>query len=307
MPTVAQTPVTSLAFIKEVTYGSTPATPNFTSFEIDDFDGDPKPNILVDTSINPNRQLQSKPERGNEPIEGTFKTVYGYSQYDMFLESLFGSTFSSNVLKLGNTVVSLAVEDGYTDISQFRVFNGLMVNSLKLNVPNNDYCKADWGFKAKSVSALSATTADTNSAYTSPASKDKFYHNGGTFKEGGSTLGYFRDLNLEVEVASSDVFCLGSNAPYVVVPGAISVKGTATFLFLDTTLYNKFRNNTASSLEFTVNAGTGPSTHTWKIPSLAYVEGPIKRNKDSVVELNMSFTGYYNASDATTVMVTRSA
>lgn len=88
------------AFIAEVAVGTTPATPGFTktAFDVDQFQANPR--ISEGRSLAFNGQRSSVATNGIAVSgSGSGKLIYG--EFDPFLESLFQSTWSTNVLVNG--------------------------------------------------------------------------------------------------------------------------------------------------------------------------------------------------------------
>ena len=93
---------------------------------------------------------------------------------------------TTNVLKIGNTKRSFAVEEGFTDIAQYRVFNGVTFNTLSMEITPDTLVQASFSTMGSAASAFSGTSIDVSP--TPIASKDKFFHEGGTITEGGSAV-----------------------------------------------------------------------------------------------------------------------
>lgn len=289
-----------LAYIAETTFGTTPTTPQTQLIEFSNFSGNLNAETLSDPSINPNRQ-RTYARRGNVQAEGQLEVVLCPDNYDAFLAAAMMSDWSTNVLKIGSTRTSFAIEQGFTDITQYRTFNGMVVDTLNISVPTNGLVTARFGLKGTNTSAFSGTSID--STPTAITSKDKFFHEGGTFKEGGTTVGYLSQIDFTLNNGYDASYALGSTGVRDMVYGNVGITGTVTGLFESVTLYNKFVNNTDSSIEFTL--ASGAETMTFLFPKVKYTSGNIPVQGDGPVVVEMQFEAIYDTTEATALKITR--
>lgn len=298
--TQAQSSRRQVAFIVESAFGTTPSTPQTQLLEFVDFDGEMKADRLKSKSQNSNRQTNYA-RRGNTSTEGMLKVEAVHGNFDWLLEAILQGTWTSDVLKVGSTQRSFAVEEGFLDLAQYRVFNGVVFDSLSMEVTPDDYVQIDTKWIGASVTAFSGTSID--STPTAVAAKQRFYHEGGTFSEGGSSVGYITSIKLDVSNSVSGNKALGTAGFRGITSGRFDLKGSLSATFENVTLYNKFKNNTDSVLEWMVASTDG--SHTIRIPKLNYTEGKINAPADGVCTVELSFDGSFDATDATTIMITR--
>lgn len=299
-----------IAIIPEVTYGVTPSTSvNSTQLiEFLKFDGTLKSDTLMDESIRPDRQT-SYARSGNRSAEGSLEVTFAPQNYDTLLEGALMGTWSSAgaaTLKVGITDRSFAVEQGFTDLAQYRVFNGMKVNTLKLNVTTDKLVTATFGFFGSTTSAFTGTSIDTTP--TAIPQQDKFYHEGGTFLEAGVVVGYLSAIDLELNNNVTGNYALGSVGYRNVTTGKLELKVKVTALFESVALYNKFLTNEDTSLSFTMTAGSGPAkTLTITCPRVKYTSGKVTMNGFAGVTVEMDGVALYDTGSATSLTVARSA
>ena len=289
-----------ITFIKESTFGVTPTTPQTQELEIVGFDGELTADTLVSKSINANRQV-SRSRRGNTSTEGSLSFELTPDNYDWLLEAIFQSTFTTNVLKVGSTQPSFSIEESFLDIDQHRVFTGTVFNNLSVSATTDDYVTPEATFIGAAVGAFSSTSIDETP--TAVTAKDRFYHEGGTFNEGGSAVGTLTSIKLDMTNNVSGNKALGTVGYRNITSGRFQLTGTVEGTFESAAFYNKFKNNTESSLEFTLVAGE--QTLTFKISKLNYTEGKIDASGDGPCIVNLNFTAAFDATDASTIVVTR--
>lgn len=298
----AQGSKVELAYIPEVTFGETPATPATKLIEFVSFNGNLVPNQLSDPSIRSDRQVAYS-RRGNSSTEGQLEVVMAPDNYDFLLEAALQGAWTTNALKIGSTQRSFAIEQSFVDIDQHRVFNGVVVNTMSMEITTDSLVKATFGLMGKSTTPFSQTRIDESpDAITS---KDKFYHEGGTFNEGGVAVGYLSALSFELNNNVTGNNALGVVGVRSMTSGKVNVTGSVTGLFESVALYNKFKDNTDTSLSFTLVAGL--ETLQFTFHKVKYTSGNITMNGDAGVTVELAFEALYDSTALNTLTVTRSA
>jgi hypothetical protein len=214
----------------------------------------------------------------------------------------------THTMKAGGKLPSYVIESGFTDIGQYFRYLGSVCGKLALG----SISAAGIIPLTASFMGASETTATTPFDATPLDNGKRSFDNQGiaaaAIKEGGTAIanifsidGITLDNSLD-----GDTFVVGGGGSRAAInPGIYGVSGSVKAMFEDMTLYNKAKNLTESSIDFTVTRGTGDGTDGNEkfqcvIPELVYkakspaIEGP----KGVVVDL--AFEGFYdNAADAT--------
>lgn len=304
-----------LAYITEVTPGTTPATPAFNVFPINDFSLALSKDVFTDTSIYADRQNHFL-KHGNKKVGGDITvtllgvgaTPTGNTLFDPWFESLFNSSWTANVLKIGNTNKSFTFEKSITDTAgttnYFR-YKGVQATALTFDVALNAPVKAKWTVAGLDADALS-TTAITGSSYVAqPSAPQPFVHINASnlFKEGGSATTLMTAFSLTINNASDTNYALGSPVGQSITSSKATVTGSATFYFSDSSLYNKFVNETASSLEVKLSDGT--RSYDVLLPNVVYSAATQTISNENTLIVTMPFTAVYDATEATSVKITR--
>jgi hypothetical protein len=289
-----------VAFIPEVTFGVTPALPQTQLIEFVDFKGSLERPLITDPSIRSDRQV-SYVRSGNESVQSDLEVVLCAGNYDVLIEAVFQGTWTTNVLKLGTTQRSFAFEEGFTDLAQYHTFNGCVFDTLSMDIATDRFVSAKFGMRGATETAFSGTSIDTTP--TAVVAKPKFYHVGGTFKEGGATVGYMSAINWQIKNGLNASNALGASGVRKITSGKIEVTGKVTGLFEDVVMYNKFRNNTDSLIEFTLTDGT--NSHTYLFPKVKYTKAMINGSGDGPLTVESEFTAVYDPTSATSVQLTR--
>lgn len=293
----------TFAYVPEVTYGTTPGTPSTNAFEVNGYAATYQPDQLNSNNITAHRQVTFS-RRGNTGASGTMSVELCPDNYDWVLENLFRNTFATNVLKPGNSLTSVSIEEAFPDVeagAQYQVASGVRFDTMSLKVTPDSLVIAEFTFMASSVTALSGTSIDASP--TPVTVKNSFFHEGGTFNEGGSAVGLISSVTIDVKNNMSGNRALGNSGYRSLSDGKFEVTGEVTGYFESNILYNKFRNSTSSSLDFTFAAGA--ETLKFEMSNLVYTGGDFDRGTDGPVTVTLQFTAIYDVSDAASIVITR--
>jgi hypothetical protein len=296
----AQNAARQYAFIPEATFGVTPSTPQMQLIELVDFDGDPKDTQLSDPSITAHGQTVFS-RRGNLATEGTLEVMLCPDNCDWALEGVLGGTWTTNVLKVGQVKRSYVIEEGFTDIAQYRAFSGVTFTTLSVDMTPEALVSASFGFIGSTISDLTGTPLDATP--TAITVKERFFHEGGTIQEGGSTVAYITGLKFTYDNKAAGDRALGNTAYRSVSVGKRATTGMLTALFENATLVDKYMNSTDTSISATLVAGAGTMNFTF--PKVKYTSMAIKRAESGSVLVELGFQADYDNSAATSLTITR--
>lgn len=308
MTSIAVGARSAIGAVAETVWGTTPATPALLDVPFTNFTFDKTLDKFLDNSIQGDRMYRPSVS-GNTHIAGDIDVNYSPLNYDLFLQSLLSSTWLTNVLKIGNTQASFTIEHSQLDIGQYFQYTGCVVDKLALNLTTSGLVTAKFSFIGKDSPTATAASVDTTAGtgaggfYTAASVAPLFTHNGGTFKEGGATIGSFVSLSLLIDNKSTANFALGGSTVYALTSNFLEVTGTVNVFLQDASMYNKFINSTASSIEFSLNNGT--NTHDYSIPNVRYNAATKAVTGNGPVMLALPFTGFYDATSSSNLVITR--
>jgi hypothetical protein len=293
-----------LGYIAEVTYGTTPAIPQLAELPFMQLGVNLTREEYEDNAIRSDRMKRFS-LTGNRVVEGSLDVNFCHGHYDPLLESLLQSTFTANILKVGTTRKSFTVEESQQDISQFRVFTGLLVNKADFDIPTSGIVTAKFDVVAKDQSTLTGTTIDTDINYTAASVRVPFADTGvaGFIKEGGSAVGYVTSLTFTIDNAYAQNYALGANVVRDFTTSYADIKGTAQVYFEDAIMYNKFVNGTATSIDLKLDDGT--NTVEFFFPNVKYTGATKTITGSSPVVLEMPFAALYDVTALSNIVITR--
>ena len=145
----AQGSRSSLSFIVESTFGTTPAG-NFTNLPFSTHSLNLTKDRVAGTDIQSDR-MPRVDRHGNRQAAGDIVADLRDADYDAFLESAMLSTWSTNVLKVGTTPKFFSIEDYAADIDQARLFTGMTVSTMGISLAPNQMVTATYGMVGKDM------------------------------------------------------------------------------------------------------------------------------------------------------------
>lgn len=194
-------------------------------------------------------------------------------------------TIKNRALKVGSTPKSFSIEDAAADISQFRLFTGMTVNTLAVSIKPNSMIAATFSMVGKDM-AISGTSVDP--AKTASSTNQPFDAYSGAMAIGNagaalSSVAIITGIDFSITNALAPTFVIGSDSTPQLEFGMATVEGTITAYFEDASLINRFVNETTSAFQVTVNDPSGASNYTFHFPRVKIngasvpVDGPTSR------------------------------
>lgn len=302
----------SMSYIAESSYGVTPSNPVF------------KPIRHTGTTLALTKEsLQSEEIRSDRQIadfrHGAFQTggdinvELSYGSFDDLLEAVLCGTWATDTptsgtdqLKAGVTRRSFTIERHFGDLlaaqKPYHRFTGVEFNTLSLSVAANAMITATLGVVGQGFSTDTDELAGatySNATTTSPL--DSFT---GTLKENGSLIAVITEIQLNVENGLESRFVVGSKQSIRPSIGRSNVSGTITAYFEDSTLLDKFVNETESSIEFELPDGAG-NLLTFKLPRVKYNGGQPDVEGEGPITLSMPFQALLDSVTGTNLIIER--
>jgi len=177
-------------------------------------------------------------------------------------------TIKNRVLKVGNTAKSMSIEDAADDITQFRLFTGMTVNTAAISIKPNAMIAATFSMVGKDMT-ISGSSLDA--AKTASSTNQPFDAYSGTMAIGNasaalSSVATITGIDFSITNSLAPTFVVGSATTPQLEFGMATVEGTITAYFEDATLINRFVNETTSAFQVTVNDPSGASNYTFHFP-----------------------------------------
>lgn len=290
-----------LTYIKEVTYGVTPATPALKALRNTGVTLGLKRDSIQSEELRSDRQLVGF-RLGNKQVGGGVDIELAYGDFDDMLEAALGGTWITNVLKAGSVRRSFTIERFFTDLATRIRYTGCEVNELNLTIAPNSQVKGSISFVGKDQDSNNAMIA--GSTYPAPTNTQVFDSFIGTIKEGGTAYGSCTQIELSIKNGIEPNFVIGSQTTASNSIGQSLVTGTVTVFFESVAMLNKFINETSSSLEFELIDLAGNKLKV-TLPNIKYTGGQPDVNGPGAISLALPFQALYNTAEASQIVITR--
>jgi len=296
----AQGSRSSLSYIAESTFGTTPAG-NFQNLPFTSHSLNMTKDRVEGTDIQADR-MSRVDRHGNRQVSGDITGDLREGDFDELLESAMLSSWSSDVLKVGTVPKYFSIEDYAADIDQARLFTGCSVNSLAVSLAPNQMVTGTFGLVGKNM-----TMSASEKTQDAPSTNSPFDAYSGTLQIGGSNSAIVTAMDFTLTNSFAPTFVVGDDSAPALEVGNAVVEGSISAYFEDASLINRFVNETETPLKVTVgdNAGT-PNTMEFFFPRCKInsadvgVDGPTSRI------ITMSFVALRDATENTNLRITRS-
>jgi hypothetical protein len=293
----------SLSFVTEATFGTTPAG-DFANLPFSTHSLNLTKDVLTGTDIEADRMPRVN-RQGNRQVAGDIVVDLRDGDYDLLLESAMLNTFATNVLKVGVAPKFFSIEDYAADIDQARLFTGMSVSTMGISLAPNQMVTTTFGMVGKDMT-MSATektqTASSGAAPFDAYSGDISIGNVGA----PSAVAIVTALDFTLNNSYAPTFVIGDDSAPSLEYGRAEVEGTMTAYFEDAALINRFLNETETAIQVSVDDPTGANAYTFDFPRVKInsadvgVDGPTSRM------VNMSFVALFDSTEATNLKITRS-
>lgn len=211
-------------------------------------------------------------------------------------------TYAGKRLDCGTTMKAVSIEEGFTDIAQYRIFNGMVVNGLDLKVEPKGIIMATFDLIGKDATVFSGTPKTYSAALTS-SPLDSF---SGALWEGGSPTTLVTGVNFKLANGRTTQAVLGSKVTPDIFEGSVDISGTATLLFQDAVMFNKFDLETESAMDILVMNAAGTEWLRFVLPRVKFSSGGIEPPAEGPTPLSMSFTALLDPVSNTSMYIQRS-
>lgn len=291
----------SLAYVAETNYGETPATPTLkyvraksgAKFEL-------KRETFQSKEMSAKRQVMGL-GYGNRSGSGDIPFELSYGSFDDFLEAVMGGTWATNVLKVGNTKRSFTFEQGYPDIDIFEQNIGVVLTGFSLSVKPNAIVEGSFTHIFKDQTAEATLDAAPTDASTTPV-YDSFT---GVLTEGGSTLAIVTGIDIKLDQAANTSNVLFDPTVQQVSLATVNVTGTLVVRFINNVLKDKFLSGTGTDLSFTLGSGIAlGKSYKFDMSAVRFTSATTDTGENELTQ-TLAFTAIYDATDGTSLMITR--
>ena len=300
---------TALYYVAEVTSGTTPTDPALSTLRITGVTLGLMKDALQSEEIRSDRQIADF-RLGSNRIEGTVSFEMSYDSFDdMLVAALMSSGWAIGVPGVGTDQIKAeSTRQAFTMVryhadqvsgdKPYHIMRGVEIDTMTLTITANAMVTGGFTFYGKSMeyaADLTGLGTPTFPAVTTTEPMDSFT---GTLAEGGSNVACVTELTLNISNGLEPFFCIGSADMSDVSVGRSNLTGTLTAKFSNSTLLEKFKDETESSLDLDLIDSAGNS-QVHSIPRLVYTGGQADVSGEGTITQALPFQALLDATEAT--------
>lgn len=245
---------------------------------------------------------------GTYTVTACTATSVSYANATTGAQTVAG-TIKNKALKVGVTSKSISIEDAAADISQFRLFTGMTVNTVAVSIKPNAMIAATFSMVGKDMT-ISGTSLDP--AKDASSTNQPFDSYSGTMAianasaTGGLTsIATITGIDFSITNSLAPTFVVGSATTPQLEYGMATVEGTITAYFEDATLINRFVNETTSAFQVTVNDPTGASNYTFHFPRVKINGAAVPVGGPTSRVISLPFVALYDTAENSNIEIIR--
>lgn len=252
--------------------------------------------------INTNRQRQPA-KQGTYSTQGEIVTELSDGSFDELLAILMQqSDWTTNTLKVGDTVRTIAILKRHTDTGEDVVYRGCRVNTLAVSAQVDSRVSFTFGVIGTEAEPY---TVPGDATFAVATTTEPMVTSVGSINEGGSALAYATAHDFTLANGMAPIFALHQRAAYDVQNGIFTASGTLSCYRETGGLYAKFLNETATDIVQTFSDGT--NTLSFDFPNVIYTQADDAVPGPDAIVNQLTYSAGYDGTDLTTVTITRSA
>jgi hypothetical protein len=240
---------------------------------------------------------------GMQSISGDIPVELSYDSFDDIIESaMYNDWTSAETIITGTTKKSFTLQKYFSDIGQYHVFPGCVVNTWNISVTPNGIITSTFNVMGEEMTTSETAVLPAASAVSSYSPFDSF---SGTLTEGGTVNALITSIDFSLSNGLSTLPVIGSDKTIGLVDGRANITGTVSAYFANSTLLDKFIDETESSLSFQLTDGT--RSYTFTMPRIKYSGGDVPVNDEGPIVMNMPFQALYDSGDGYSLIITKAS
>lgn len=216
-------------------------------------------------------------------------------------------TVSAARVTNGTTQRSITLEENFGDITQFLTYKGQVVNKMSLSMKPGSIITGNFDFLGQGMTSQATSLLHATVTPSTTNGVMNAVNNVSNFLEGGAALSntFVQGLTLDVNNNLRGQDAIGTLGNVGIASGTFSPSGSLDLYFADATQYQKFLNNTSTSLSFRLNDAS-LNGYVFTFPNVKYSGGKINAagiNQD--VPVNLTWQALRDTVSGVTMIVDR--
>jgi hypothetical protein len=218
-----------------------------------------------------------------------------------------GCVISASRLTNGVVERSFSFEKAFTDINQFFAYRGMTAAGLEMGFQSGAIASGAFSYMGKDAVRQAATQLPGSPVASLTHDVMNAVAGVGQILEGGTALTgtFIKNLTFSLNNALRARDGIGNLGAVSVGVGSVAVSGSLEVYLADGTLYDKFLNNTASSISARVQDGAG-NGYVITLPRIKYGDAKVNAGGlDQDAMISMPFEAVRDPSSGKTIILDR--
>lgn len=300
----------SLYAVEESVYGQTPNDPALEAVRITGTTLGLSKDSLQSAEIRSDRQIADF-RMGANQVGGDINFELSYGSFDKLLQGVLLSADwagSPEAIKAGVTRKSFTFVRHFEQFKAadkpYYVYRGVEINQMQLSISANAMVTGTFtvfGQSQELLSDLSGMGTPTFPAASTTSPVDSFT---GALQEGGKTIAVITEISLTLANGIEPRFVVGSKNSIKPSLARSNLTGSITAYFEDSSLVQKFIDETDSSIKFEL-PDTDGNNMTIEIPRIKYTGGQPDVTGEGPITLTMPFQALLDKTTGTNIVISR--
>jgi hypothetical protein len=214
-------------------------------------------------------------------------------------------TYPGRRLDIGTVLRTFTVERQFLDIVQYQVFKGVSVGQLTLNIKPEAMIGGTFTLVGMDGTSI-MTGTPLDAAPTTPSTNAPCDAFKGSIYEGGTIIAVCTGLDLTLNNNRSVSAVVGSQISPEVFEGQAIVTGNVMVYFKNLTTFNKWVQETESSIWTKLADPNGTDFINVVLPRVKYTGSPLNPPSDGPIVLPMTYQALEHTTYGTTMWIQRS-
>lgn len=305
----------SIYAVAEASYGVTPNSPALDTIRITGTTLGLSKDPLQSEEIRDDRQIADF-RLGADQVAGDINFELSYGSFDNFLKAVLLSdawaadtpVIGTQQIKAGKTRESFTLIRYFGDIAgvdkPYYIYTGCEFTSLQLRIGANAMITGTLGVIGKGQQIVEDLTSLGTPTFNPPSTTTPLDSFTGTLQEGGSTIGVVTEVTLNMQNGLDPRYVVGSKQTLRPSVGRSNLTGQLTVFFENSSMVEKFINETRSSVQMNLPDPAGNNLK-MIVPNIAYTGGQPDVAGEGPITLAMPFQALLSPTDATNFIFER--
>jgi hypothetical protein len=229
----------------------------------------------------------------------TFGDATGLVDITVAEEGVFNT--DARVIKKGSTVTSFAIEKAFTDVNEYQLYTGGIVNTVNLEVSPNAMITGSFGMLFQDAENGGTVYHNDVTGVVTNRPFDAFT---GYIKENDTTNSIASSLSISLDNGFERNFVLMQDTAPQMTSGKSNVTGSVTLYFSDSIIYDKFVNETESSIELRL-ADDENNGYVITLPRIKYTSADTPVSSDGAIINTMNFQALDDETEESNIIIRR--